>query len=132
MPEGYGGGMRKHRNALVSVGHLSHSGFIFLNNKIMTPKKTAVIVNGKEVDLTGYFETLAREPNQSEFYTKIGVSSYQEIGYLQNSILSVCRQALETGEQIADGLDFSRLLELVQKLIPYAELELLTKIQQSE
>lgn len=98
----------------------------------MILKKTSVIVNGKEIDLTGYFETLPREPNQSEFYTKIGVSSYQEIGYLQNSILSVCRQALETGEQIADGLDFSRLLELVQKLIPYAELELLTKIQQSE
>ncbi|MCT3733613.1 hypothetical protein CMT56_10370 [Elizabethkingia anophelis] len=98
----------------------------------MTSKKTDVIVNGKEIDLTGYFETLAREPNQSEFYTKIGVSSYQEIGYLQNSILSVCRQALETGEQIADGLDFSRLSELVQKLIPYAELELLNKIQQSE
>ncbi|HIB8178707.1 hypothetical protein [Elizabethkingia anophelis] len=41
----------------------------------MILKKTSVIVNGKEIDLTGYFETLPREPNQSEFYTKIGVSS---------------------------------------------------------
>ncbi|MDV2446691.1 hypothetical protein CMU93_04155 [Elizabethkingia anophelis] len=45
---------------------------------------------------------------------------------MQSSVLSVCRQALETDEQIADGLDFSQMLELVQRLIPHAELELLT------
>ena len=97
----------------------------------MTPMKNAVTLNGKEIDLTGYFETLSRGPNDPNFHTKIEISSYEEIGYLQHSILSVCRQALEASEQIADGLDFSRLLELVQKLIPHSELELLSRIQRS-
>ncbi|WP_255412857.1 hypothetical protein [Elizabethkingia sp. YR214] len=93
--------------------------------------KTAVTLNGKEIDLASYFETLSRGPNNSSFHIKMEISSYEEIGYLQHSILSVCRQALEASEQIADGLDFSRLLELVQKLIPHTELELLSRIQRS-
>ncbi len=129
MPVWYGGGMRKHRNVLKGVGHLSRAGLhIFLNFKTMTPKKNSIILNGEEISVDRYFEAFANEPNQTDFYNRIGISNYQEIGYLQSSVLSVCRQALETDEQIADGLDFSRMLELVQRLIPHAELELLTRM----
>ncbi|MCT3899456.1 hypothetical protein HZQ13_15275 [Elizabethkingia anophelis] len=97
----------------------------------MNTKKSTVIVNGKEIELTHYLEKLTKEPNNSNYHTKIELTSYQDIGFLQNSILSVCRQALESGDQYADGLDFARMLELAQSLIPHSEFELLSILHDS-
>ena len=66
----------------------------------MNTKKNSIILNGEEISVDRYFEAFANESNQTDFYNRIGISNYQEIGYLQSSVLSVCRQALETDEQI--------------------------------
>jgi hypothetical protein len=61
-------------------------------------------------------------------YAKIEVLGYSEIGFIMGSILTVCRQALEGAElnnQFANNLDYARLLEVVNNLIPHAEFELL-------
>lgn len=93
-----------------------------------------IIINGKKIDLKGYFETLQKEKNPhliGKKYFKLEFLDYSELGYLSSAILSVCRQALESEtSQIATGDDFSRLLELVSNLIPHEELELLTKLHQ--
>ncbi|MEJ8606542.1 hypothetical protein JSO56_06360 [Riemerella anatipestifer] len=39
LPVWYGGGMRKHLNALNGVGHLSRTGLIFLNIKNYDQKR---------------------------------------------------------------------------------------------
>lgn len=91
-----------------------------------------IIINGKKIDLKGYFETLQKEKNPhliGKKYFKLEFLDYSELGYLSSAILRVCRQALENGNgQLANGLDYSRLLELAINLIPHTELELLTKL----
>lgn len=91
-----------------------------------------IIINGEKINLNEYFETLEIEkPPQLPLkkYLKLEFSDYSELGYLSSAILSVCRQALENkNDQLANGLDYSRLLELVINLIPHAELDLLTEL----
>lgn len=93
-----------------------------------------IIINGKKINLNEYFETLEIEKHPQlppKKYFKLEFLDYSELGYLSRSILSVCRQALENKEDsIADNYDYSRLLELVIKLIPHTELELLTKLHE--
>lgn len=95
---------------------------------------TEIIINGKKIDIKGYFETLQKEKTPhlvDKKYFKLEFSDYSELGYLSSAILSVCRQALENGnDQLANGLDYSRLLELAINLIPHAELDLLTRLHQ--
>lgn len=93
-----------------------------------------IIINGKKINLNEYFETLEIEKHPQlppKKYFKLEFLDYSELGYLSRSILSVCRQALENGnDQLANGLDYSRLLELAINLIPHAELDLLTRLHQ--
>lgn len=93
-----------------------------------------IIINGKKINLNEYFETLEIEKHPllpEKKYFKLEFSDYSELGYLSRSILSVCRQALENeNDQLANGLDYSRLLEFAINLIPHAELELLTKLHE--
>ena len=58
-------------------------------------------------------------------FVKLEVSGFQEIGYYIDSILAVCRQSLEVDlhNQFISNLDYSRLLELAQNLIPHTEFE---------
>lgn len=95
---------------------------------------TEIIINGKKIDIKRYFETLQKEKNPhliSKKYFKLEFLDYSELGYLSCSILNVCRQALENeNDQLANGLDYSRLLELAISLIPHAELGLLTKLHE--
>lgn len=93
-----------------------------------------IIINGEKINLNDYFKTLKIEKHlqlPQKKYFKLEFSDYSELGYLSDAILSVCRQALENkNDQLANGLDYSRLLELVINLIPHAELDLLTKLHQ--
>lgn len=93
-----------------------------------------IIINGEKINLNEYFETLEIEKHPQlplKKYFKLEFLDYSELGYLSRSILSVCRQALENeNDQLANGLDYSRLLELAINLIPHTELELLTKLHQ--
>ena len=95
---------------------------------------TEIIINGEKINLNDYFETLEIEKHPhliGKKYFKLEFSDYSELGYLSSAILSVCRQALENkNDQLANRLDYSRLLELVINLIPHAELDLLTKLHQ--
>ena len=93
-----------------------------------------IIINGKKINLKEYFDTLEIDklpelPKKK--YFKLEFLDYSELGYLSSAILSVCRQALENeNDQLANGLDYSRLLELAINLIPHAELDLLTRLHQ--
>lgn len=93
-----------------------------------------IIINGKKINLNEYFETLEIEKHPElpkKKYFKLEFLDYSELGYLSSAILSVCRQALENeNDQLANGLDYSRLLELAINLIPHAELDLLTRLHQ--
>lgn len=93
-----------------------------------------IIINGEKINLNGYFETLEIEKHlqlPQKKYFKLEFLDYSELGYLSRSILNVCRQALENeNDQLANGLDYSRLLELAISLIPHAELGLLTKLHE--
>lgn len=93
-----------------------------------------IIINGKKINLNEYFETLEIEKHPQlpqKKYFKLEFLDYSELGYLSRAILSVCRQALENeNDQLANGLDYSRLLELAISLIPHAELSLLTKLHE--
>lgn len=93
-----------------------------------------IIINGEKINLNEYFETLEIEKHPQlplKKYFKLEFLDYSELGYLSRAILSVCRQALENeNDQLANGLDYSRLLELAISLIPHAELGLLTKLHE--
>lgn len=93
-----------------------------------------IIINGEKINLNEYFETLEIEKHPQlplKKYFKLEFLDYSELGYLSSAILSVCRQALENkNDQLANGLDYSRLLELAINLIPNTELELLTKLHE--
>lgn len=83
-----------------------------------------------------YFSTLeSRTANgKSKTYVKIEVLGYSEIGHIMHSILSVCRQALQGAhlpDQYPENLDYCRMLEIVQNLIPHEELLLLEKLHNS-
>ena len=84
-------------------------------------------------EMKPYFSTLQTEcpNNYTQRFRKIEFSGYSDLGFCINSILSICREAMEQKlfNQInVDNSDYSRLLELVQNLIPFPELELLDNL----
>lgn len=62
-------------------------------------------------------------------FVKFEINGYQDLGYYLDSILRVCSQALETDlhNQIISNIDYYRLLELAQNLIPHPEFEQLDR-----
>ena len=80
-----------------------------------------------------YFETLKTGEDRAEFtqFAKVEIYGYNKLGYMIDSILTVCRQALSSTEltnQFATNLDYCNLLELASDLIPHSEMELLDKL----
>lgn len=105
----------------------------------MTKKETAVIIDGKAIDLKNWLVT-----NQEKGLTKTRFSNIQDLGYILNDIIGVCACALNNisdNEQLSDyeqaevlganPLNVANVLRFAQTLIPYTELELLTDIQKS-
>lgn len=80
-------------------------------------------------EMKPYFSTLQTErpKNYNQHFHKLEFTGYSELGFCINSILTVCRQAMQTelSDQFADNYDYSRMLELAQNLMPFPELELL-------
>ena len=80
-------------------------------------------------EMKPYFSTLQTErpKDYNQHFRKLEFEGYSDLGLCINSILTVCRQAMEKdlSDQFADNFDYSRLLELAQNLIPFPELELL-------
>ena len=97
----------------------------------MNKKETAVIVDGKPLKVENWFTTLQKAPN-GNYTVPIEVLGYSELGFLLSSILAVCSQATRNPNNFLSELDLSRLLDLAQNLIPYAELELLDRIKTIE
>lgn len=125
--------MRKHRNARISVGHLNRSGVYIPKLYVMNPKKTAVILNGKEVELKDWLVSISQS-GSDHTNANIEVRDYSDIGFKIKSILAVCMQALESldnGSSLADTSDLCNVLQIAYDLIPHSELELLTYIQQA-
>lgn len=59
-------------------------------------------------------------------FVKLEVSGFQELGYFLESIISVCKSGILYDFQndiISDGLQYCKLLELAQNLIPHSEFE---------
>ena len=95
----------------------------------MTKKETAVIIDGKKIDLNEWLEHLT--PAKANRMTlKVSISDYSDIGYILNSILVAFRVVAENGTK-TEIEEIANLLTLAQDLIPYTELELLSKLQKS-
>ena len=93
----------------------------------MNSKKTAVILNGKEVELKDWLVSISQSGSG---HTNANI----DIGFKIKSILAVCMQALESldnGSSLADTSDLCNVLQIAYDLIPHSELELLTYIQQA-
>ena len=99
----------------------------------MNPKKTAVLLNGKEIELKDWLVSVSPSGFSSNI-TNIGVQNYSDIGFKIKSVLAVCMQALESlaeGSSTADASDFCNVLQIACDLIPHSELELLTEIRKA-
>ncbi|WOC51748.1 hypothetical protein BPO_1101 [Bergeyella porcorum] len=105
----------------------------------MTKKETAVIIDGKAIDLKEWLVT-----NQEKGLIETSFSNIQDLGNILNDIIGVCACALNSisdNEQLSDyeqakvlgasPLNVANVLRFAQTLIPYTELELLTDIQKS-
>lgn len=82
-----------------------------------------------------YFSTLKTKKTVtgfSENSIEIPIDDYQHLGYLIESLLSVCSQAMdeELQNQRVNNLQYQNIFSLIMDLIPFNELELLTKIHQ--
>lgn len=89
----------------------------------------------QEINFKDYFDTLTTEKqyNINKTTAKVEIYGYTKLGHMIESILNVCRQALEPTDltsQFANNLDYCNLLELATDLIPHSELELLEKLHQ--
>jgi len=111
LPVWYGGGIGNNRNASVSVGHLSCTGFIFLNYRVMI---TNTLSKETEKRLLTFFSTtvdpeqMAKAIRQVNFVLALGLireneTLHQEINKLESS--------------------FYWLNELAEILNPYLDLE---------
>ena len=105
----------------------------------MTKKETAVIIDGKKIDLKDWFVSNKEKGLEDTAYNKV-----KHLGYILDNILGVCACALSfigeneklTGNEQnkylgANPLDVAEVLQFAKTLIPHAELELLTEIQES-
>lgn len=105
----------------------------------MTKKETAVIIDGKKIDLKDWFVS-----NKEKGLEYTAFNQVQDLGFVLNDILGVCACALynidenpslNQAEQCrilgASALSVANVLKFAQTLIPQAELGLLTEIQES-
>ncbi len=105
----------------------------------MTKKETAVIIDGKKIDLKDWFVS-----NKEKGLEYTAFDQVQDLGFILNDILGVCACALysiDENERLnqteqyrvlgANVLSVANVLKFAQSLIPEKELELLTKIQES-
>lgn len=104
----------------------------------MTKKETAVIINGKPVELDQYISTIKEKGLDYTPFDKV-----QSLGYLISQIMGVCACALDNLENNgtrlnhkeqtdtlgASPLDVANVLQFAKTLIPHEELELLSKIE---
>lgn len=82
----------------------------------MTKQSHTIVINGKEINVKSFMTTLNNP---------IEIMDYSKLSYLTNSIIRIVRTALESDTNYHSNLDLSNLLEIVQNLTPYNELELL-------
>lgn len=105
----------------------------------MTNKETAVIIDGKAINLKEWFVS-----NQEKGLTGTEFAEVQGLGWLINDIMGVCATALHfisendklSSADLRKGFgasagEVARVLRFAQTLTPYSELELLTNIQKS-
>ncbi|EKB55821.1 hypothetical protein [Bergeyella zoohelcum] len=105
----------------------------------MTKKETAVMIDGKAIDLKAWFTS-----NQEKGLTDTAFDEVKDLGYILSDIIGVCSCALNHIEENnslsnfekseilgASPLSVANVLRFAQTLIPHSELELLTDIQNS-
>ncbi|MCK0203587.1 hypothetical protein MWN41_11235 [Ornithobacterium rhinotracheale] len=103
----------------------------------MTKQETAVIINGKRVELNDYLTTI-KENNLA----RSGVGSVFELGYLINNLVGVCASALYNLQNCenmthleqykaygADVTSVADVLLFARGLMPLQELELISDIE---
>lgn len=95
----------------------------------MTKKETAVLIDGKEIELQKWLNHLEATPTQT-MTAKVNFLDYSDMAYMLNSILVACRVVAENGTK-TEIEETANLLTLAQNLIPYPELELLSNLQKA-
>lgn len=88
-------------------------------------KEEKVIINGKEYDRKGWFNTL--EKQRGGYKANIQMLDYSDVGCLMQSILSICVITLRETDA-GQNYNVARALEVVINLIPQGELEALDSI----
>ena len=111
----------------------------------MNKKETAVIVNGKEIDVKNFLTTLQQNPsNPKETGVFIEVGDYEGLGVMVRELIGVCATVLRLIDENsnieshtmykkfgANTGSVATVLQYVTQIIPFAELELLTKLSTS-
>ena len=105
----------------------------------MTKKETAVLIDGKAIDLKAWFTS-----NHEKGLTDTAFDEVKDLGFIIDDILGVCACALNSISDNANMSDYDKsvilgasplnvanVLRFAQTLIPHSELELLTDIQNS-
>jgi|GEM_PF-717963 hypothetical protein len=105
----------------------------------MTKKETAVIIDGKKIDLKDWFVSNKEKGLENTPFNKV-----QNLGYILYDMLGVCACALDyinDNDQLKSNLqtqvlgaspsDVANVLRFAKTLIPHVELQLLTEIQES-
>ena len=105
----------------------------------MTKKETAVLIDGKEIELKDWITS-----NQEKGLNQTAFKNVKDLGYILNDIIGVCACALNCIEEKANMNDFEKskilgasplevanVLRFAQNLIPYPELELLSNLQKA-
>ncbi|MBT0549898.1 hypothetical protein [Riemerella anatipestifer] len=103
----------------------------------MTKKETAVIINGKPVELDQYIRTIKEKGLECSPFDQT-----QNLGWLVKNIIGVCACALynleDNGEMTpkqqydtlgASPIEVANVLQFAQTLIPLQELELISEIE---
>lgn len=88
--------------------------------------KKIVTVNNKQIDLNRFLTTLEGKPNN--YTASIEVFNYAELGAIINALIGVVRVATESNIETVEPFDASKVLEIAQQLLPFAELELIDKL----
>lgn len=107
----------------------------------MTTTENNLQLGGKDISLPDYLTTL--EPTKTAYEAKLNFDNYSDLAVTLEALLSVCQTSLLLFEQNSDLIEYEKerhlgggsysvhtVLKVAKSLIPFAEMELLDKLQE--
>lgn len=116
----------------------------------MTKQNNAVILDGKEINLSDWLTTVKEVPHPNpnkpaKKVIEIKVDDYSDLGFVIRNLVGVCATALYTLQENGNFNEFEKanyfganllmiqqVLTYTAQLVPHGEFELLSKLQNSK